>query len=255
MIVDSIGIYEMKGPYYTLTMTDWFLQALSVIPRGSSGDVSTRFIMVRWCTGLPIPMQTRKAQFVEYSRRKDGNRSDLIVDRDYDEATTMDVKPMFPGPGPDPSPLTCRVVARRLRRRTSLRSSRQGDSANEIFVGVLVHSSVGIGKPVVDRIRSNQRSAISIGEIVGDRSLVTRQEGHGGTVACALWHCSCTQLQCRWPATVRDVRAGGRPRAQTLHAGARAACGSVPHAVQAVGAPCGHRSAYPRRCCDTVFDF
>ncbi|KZV25413.1 hypothetical protein F511_07297 [Dorcoceras hygrometricum] len=32
MIVDSIGIYELKGSYYTLTMIDWFLQALSVIP-------------------------------------------------------------------------------------------------------------------------------------------------------------------------------------------------------------------------------
>ncbi|KZV47472.1 coatomer subunit gamma-like [Dorcoceras hygrometricum] len=34
------------------------------------------------------------------------DRSNLIVDRDYDEATTMDLKPMFPGPGPDPGPLT-----------------------------------------------------------------------------------------------------------------------------------------------------
>ncbi|KZV58103.1 hypothetical protein F511_31409 [Dorcoceras hygrometricum] len=48
MVVDSIEIYELKGPYYTLTMTDWFLQALSVIPRGSWGDVVRRFTMVRW---------------------------------------------------------------------------------------------------------------------------------------------------------------------------------------------------------------
>ncbi|KZV15565.1 hypothetical protein F511_16635 [Dorcoceras hygrometricum] len=48
MIVDSIGIYELKGPYYTLTMIEWFLQALSVIPRGSWGDVARRFNMVRW---------------------------------------------------------------------------------------------------------------------------------------------------------------------------------------------------------------
>ncbi|KZV57272.1 hypothetical protein F511_33063 [Dorcoceras hygrometricum] len=45
MVVDSIGIYELKGPYYTLTMTDWFLQVLSVIPRGSWGDVARRFTM------------------------------------------------------------------------------------------------------------------------------------------------------------------------------------------------------------------
>ncbi|KZV29179.1 hypothetical protein F511_38821 [Dorcoceras hygrometricum] len=35
MVVNSIGIYELKGPYYRLTMIDWFLQTLSVIPRGS----------------------------------------------------------------------------------------------------------------------------------------------------------------------------------------------------------------------------
>ncbi|KZV26845.1 hypothetical protein F511_43087 [Dorcoceras hygrometricum] len=29
-------------------MTDWFLQELSVIPRGSWGDVARRFTMVRW---------------------------------------------------------------------------------------------------------------------------------------------------------------------------------------------------------------
>ncbi|KZV22079.1 hypothetical protein F511_28320 [Dorcoceras hygrometricum] len=48
MVVDSIGIYEMKGPYYTLTMTDWFLQALSVIPMGSWVDVARHFTMLRW---------------------------------------------------------------------------------------------------------------------------------------------------------------------------------------------------------------
>ncbi|KZV38150.1 hypothetical protein F511_40355 [Dorcoceras hygrometricum] len=34
MIVDLIGIYGLKGPYCTLTTTDWFLQALSVILLG-----------------------------------------------------------------------------------------------------------------------------------------------------------------------------------------------------------------------------
>ncbi|KZV30925.1 hypothetical protein F511_28875 [Dorcoceras hygrometricum] len=50
MIVDLIGIYVLKGPYCTLTMTDWFLQALSVIPRGSWGDVARRFTMIRWAS-------------------------------------------------------------------------------------------------------------------------------------------------------------------------------------------------------------
>ncbi|KZV22334.1 hypothetical protein F511_05288 [Dorcoceras hygrometricum] len=48
MIVDLIGIFVLKGSYCMLTMTDWFLQALSVIPRGSWGDVARRFTMIRW---------------------------------------------------------------------------------------------------------------------------------------------------------------------------------------------------------------
>ncbi|KZV37700.1 triacylglycerol lipase 2 [Dorcoceras hygrometricum] len=48
MAVDLIGIYGLKGQYSTLTTTDWFLQALSVIPRGSWGDVARRFTMIRW---------------------------------------------------------------------------------------------------------------------------------------------------------------------------------------------------------------
>ncbi|KZV35865.1 monosaccharide-sensing protein 2-like [Dorcoceras hygrometricum] len=43
MVVDLIGIYGLKGPYCTLTTTNWFFQALSVIPRGSWGDVAKRF--------------------------------------------------------------------------------------------------------------------------------------------------------------------------------------------------------------------
>ncbi|KZV52891.1 hypothetical protein F511_16115 [Dorcoceras hygrometricum] len=42
MIVDLIGIYGLKGPYCTLTTTNWFLQTLSVIPTGSWGDVARR---------------------------------------------------------------------------------------------------------------------------------------------------------------------------------------------------------------------
>ncbi|KZV16789.1 hypothetical protein F511_15425 [Dorcoceras hygrometricum] len=47
MVVDLIRIYGLKGPYW-LTTTNWFLQALSVIPRGSWGDVARRFTMIRW---------------------------------------------------------------------------------------------------------------------------------------------------------------------------------------------------------------
>ncbi|KZV40565.1 hypothetical protein F511_35407 [Dorcoceras hygrometricum] len=58
MVVDLIGIYGLKGPYRTLTTTDWFLQALSVIPRGSWGDVARRFTMIRWAAATLLPSLT-----------------------------------------------------------------------------------------------------------------------------------------------------------------------------------------------------
>ncbi|KZV22241.1 Serine/threonine protein kinase-related domain containing protein [Dorcoceras hygrometricum] len=73
MVVDLIGIYGLKGPYCTLTMTDWFLQALSVIPRGSWDYVARRFTMIRWAV----------------------DRSDLIGDRSYDEVTVVGMNRMF----------------------------------------------------------------------------------------------------------------------------------------------------------------
>ncbi|KZV31923.1 hypothetical protein F511_34846 [Dorcoceras hygrometricum] len=50
MVVDLIEIYVLKGPYCTLTTINWFLQALSVIPRGSWGDVARCFTMIRWAS-------------------------------------------------------------------------------------------------------------------------------------------------------------------------------------------------------------
>ncbi|KZV43860.1 hypothetical protein F511_37217 [Dorcoceras hygrometricum] len=50
MVVDLIEIYVLKGSYCTLTTTNWFFQELSVIPRGSWGDVARRFTMIRWAT-------------------------------------------------------------------------------------------------------------------------------------------------------------------------------------------------------------
>ncbi|KZV50595.1 F-box/kelch-repeat protein-like [Dorcoceras hygrometricum] len=77
MVVDLIRIYVLKGPYCTLTTTNWFLQALSVIPRGSWGDVASFGNCV--------------------------DRSDQIVDRSYDEATVIGMNRMFirwTGPAP-----------------------------------------------------------------------------------------------------------------------------------------------------------
>ncbi|KZV18012.1 hypothetical protein F511_39146 [Dorcoceras hygrometricum] len=57
MVVDLIGIYVLKGPYCTLTMNNWFLQALSVIPRGSWGDVARRFTLIRWEIYRRLPLK------------------------------------------------------------------------------------------------------------------------------------------------------------------------------------------------------
>ncbi|KZV38763.1 hypothetical protein F511_27996 [Dorcoceras hygrometricum] len=56
MVVDLIGIFVLKGPYYTLTVTDWFFQALSVIVRGSWGDVARRFTLIRWTQNGDLPV-------------------------------------------------------------------------------------------------------------------------------------------------------------------------------------------------------
>ncbi|KZV48609.1 hypothetical protein F511_27212 [Dorcoceras hygrometricum] len=60
MVVDLIGIYGLKGPYCTLTTTDCFLQALSVIPRGSWGDVARRFTIIRWAAGPSLLSKRRR---------------------------------------------------------------------------------------------------------------------------------------------------------------------------------------------------
>ncbi|KZV41520.1 putative cyclic nucleotide-gated ion channel 17 [Dorcoceras hygrometricum] len=75
MIVDLIGIFVLKGPYCTLTMTDWFLQALSVIPRGSWGDDARCFIMIRWEANNRQPLKCRFSREIGRSqapRRQQG---------------------------------------------------------------------------------------------------------------------------------------------------------------------------------------
>ncbi|KZV52511.1 O-glucosyltransferase rumi-like [Dorcoceras hygrometricum] len=87
MVVDLIGIFELKGSYCMLTMTDWFLQALSVISTGSWGDVARRFTMIRWCkpakelrfwswTGLGVDpaVQSLKCQFPRGIGRSQASR-------------------------------------------------------------------------------------------------------------------------------------------------------------------------------------
>ncbi|KZV39179.1 hypothetical protein F511_17253 [Dorcoceras hygrometricum] len=48
MIVDLIGIYGLKGPYCTLTTTNWFLQALSVILGDHGAMLLDALTMIRW---------------------------------------------------------------------------------------------------------------------------------------------------------------------------------------------------------------
>ncbi|KZV53033.1 hypothetical protein F511_31404 [Dorcoceras hygrometricum] len=139
MVVDLIGIYLLKGPYCTLTTTNWFLQALSVIPRGSWGDVARRFTMIRWA-----------------------NRSDQIVDRSYDEVTLIGMNRMFirwTGPAPDlrngrPLPL----IATPPPSAASCRDRTCSDQLDEEFPSVLnssvllVQADEGVLNPVVDLI-------------------------------------------------------------------------------------------------------
>ncbi|KZV41812.1 helicase domain-containing family protein [Dorcoceras hygrometricum] len=116
MVVDLIGIYGLKGPYCTLTTTNWFLQALSVIPRGSWGDVARRsYHDPLGKSGIVIP----EPQCIK-SRR--------------------------------PSPQTSR---RRRRRRFAGNCSGQSFEENPsvpISSGLLVQADEGVSYPVVDLI-------------------------------------------------------------------------------------------------------
>ncbi|KZV23848.1 MATE efflux family protein 4, chloroplastic-like [Dorcoceras hygrometricum] len=55
MVVDLIGIYGLKGPYCTLTTTNWFLQALSVILGDHGAMLLDALIMIRWHTPPSSP--------------------------------------------------------------------------------------------------------------------------------------------------------------------------------------------------------
>ncbi|KZV51496.1 hypothetical protein F511_34407 [Dorcoceras hygrometricum] len=88
MVVDLIGIYGLKGPYCTLTTTDWFLQALSVIPRGSWGDVARR--------SYHDPLD-HSIQFWKLSRSvRSDRRSELR--RSLGDGDETNVHPLDPGP-------------------------------------------------------------------------------------------------------------------------------------------------------------
>ncbi|KZV38581.1 DNA-directed RNA polymerase V subunit 1 [Dorcoceras hygrometricum] len=116
MVVDLIGIYGLKGPYSTLTTTDWFLQALSVIPRGSWGDVARRFTMIRW------------------------------ADQKAHAASLLTLTP------PPPSPPRAAAVAAPLSPETCFRQLFEENPIVLISSGLLVQSDEGVSDLVVDRI-------------------------------------------------------------------------------------------------------
>ncbi|KZV54098.1 hypothetical protein F511_28467 [Dorcoceras hygrometricum] len=127
MVVDLIGIYVLKGPYCTLTMTDWFLQALSVIPRGSLGDVARRFTMIRW-----------------------GSCDTHLHNNPRHIAATSSPKLLSAAAHPT------RRVCRRLRGWT--RSDHLDEEIPFVInsSGLLVQTDEGVVIPVVDRIRRTQ---------------------------------------------------------------------------------------------------
>ncbi|KZV06796.1 hypothetical protein F511_45719 [Dorcoceras hygrometricum] len=139
MVVDLIGIYGLKGPYCTLTTTDWFLQALSVIPRGSWGDVARRFTMIRWADHI---IQFRKlSRSVRSDRRSELRRSLGGGDELNTQSSRLPSSPHTPPPPPP-------------HRVTGIRSGRF-DEENPIVQNSLVlllQPDEGVSVLVMDRI-------------------------------------------------------------------------------------------------------
>ncbi|KZV52976.1 hypothetical protein F511_31909 [Dorcoceras hygrometricum] len=77
MVVDLIGIYGLKGPYCTLTTTDWFLQALSVILRGSWGDVARRFTMIHWAGPIQQMLFAMRKFSRDFSQEKSAGSNSI----------------------------------------------------------------------------------------------------------------------------------------------------------------------------------
>ncbi|KZV48266.1 Coronatine-insensitive 1-like protein [Dorcoceras hygrometricum] len=112
MVVDVIGIYGLKGQYCTLTTTNWFLQALSEIPRGSWGDVARRFYHDPLGRPPPLPSSHKS---------------------------------------PPPPPL-CAAVAATCRRNIVPANLDEENPSAPISSGLLIQADKGISSPVLDLI-------------------------------------------------------------------------------------------------------
>ncbi|KZV24176.1 hypothetical protein F511_03493 [Dorcoceras hygrometricum] len=108
-------------------------QALSVIHRGSWGDVARRFTMIR-LREIKTPKAIQQTPPLS----------------------------LLPSPSSPPSPPTADAASVRIRRNL-FRPSRRGDSIREIFVGFLVQTGEGVEILVVDRIRRrSNRSTVEV---------------------------------------------------------------------------------------------
>ncbi|KZV35722.1 hypothetical protein F511_39894 [Dorcoceras hygrometricum] len=129
MVVDLIGIYGLKGPYCTLTTTNWFLQALSVIPRGSWGYVARRSYhdpLGRGFRGVRLPKSQQRSN------------------RDL---------PMLKGKTPPPPIVTAdAAAAASLAGKLFPANLDEENPSVPISSGLLVQSDEGIPSPVVDLI-------------------------------------------------------------------------------------------------------
>ncbi|KZV13897.1 acyl-CoA dehydrogenase-related protein [Dorcoceras hygrometricum] len=164
MVVDLIGIYGLKGPYCTLTTTNWFLQELSVIPRGSWGDVARRFTMIRW-TDSRFP-HGYSAQCVEHEKRISGSESQQGSNRGF---------PLLRGKTTlSKNAASLSRISRRRRRlpraaaaataadRRRKLVSGQFDEENPFVLissGLLVQPDKGVSDLVVDRIGIGKRKS------------------------------------------------------------------------------------------------
>ncbi|KZV58140.1 hypothetical protein F511_35651 [Dorcoceras hygrometricum] len=155
MIVDLIGIYGLKGPYCTLTTTDWFLQALSVIPRVSWGDVARRFTMIRWAdshtdTQLNVLSTRRGFREVRLPKSQQGSNRDLTLLRG--KTVILQFRP--PPPSPPRAAAAVAVFAGKI-------VSGQLDVENPFVLissGLLLQPDEGVSDLVVDRIGVNYRN-------------------------------------------------------------------------------------------------
>ncbi|KZV39535.1 hypothetical protein F511_32703 [Dorcoceras hygrometricum] len=163
MVVDLIGIYGLKGPYCTLTTTNWFLQALSVIPRGSWGDVARRFTMIRWAnfrteTELNVLSIGRGFWEVRLPKSQQGSNRDFPLLR----GKTVSAAP------PLPKAVAAGHHHRRRRRRpppssppppplAGICSCQLFEEFPSVLIssGLLVQADEGTLLPIVDLIRRN----------------------------------------------------------------------------------------------------